>query len=60
VEALLPEQSHVGSEFLSIPFRIPAAQPTPDRTDKALKRQFLAHAPHSMHESISCIIALPC
>jgi hypothetical protein len=26
------EHPHDGSEFVSIPLRIPAAQPTPDRT----------------------------
>jgi hypothetical protein len=42
------EHPHVGSEFLSIPFIIPAAHPTPELTDIACSGQFKAHAPHSM------------
>jgi hypothetical protein len=42
------EHPHVGSEFLSIPFIIPVAQPTPELTDIASTGQFNAHAPHSM------------
>jgi hypothetical protein len=45
---LEPEQSHVGSVFLRIPFIIPAAQPTPDFTVIAPGLQFNAQAPHSM------------
>jgi hypothetical protein len=45
------EQPHDGSEFLSIPFIIPAAHPTPELTKIACTGQFRAHAPHSMQES---------
>jgi hypothetical protein len=42
------EHPHVGSEFLSNPLIIPAAQPTPELTDMASTGQFNAHAPHSI------------
>jgi hypothetical protein len=42
------EHPHVGSEFRSIPFMMPAAHPTPDFTDIACTGQFNAHAPHSI------------
>jgi hypothetical protein len=51
------EQSHEGSELVIIPFRIPAAQPTPDFTEIAPGWQFSAHAPHSIQSSISMIQA---
>jgi hypothetical protein len=58
--SLLPvEQSHEGSVPLKIPFRIPAAHPTPDLTLTAPNRQLLAQAPHSMQSSISTMRALP-
>jgi hypothetical protein len=45
-----PDSEHpqVGSEFLSIPLIIPAAQPTPDLTVIACNWQFNAQAPHSI------------
>jgi hypothetical protein len=53
------EQSHEGSVPLNIPFRIPAAHPTPALTVIAPKRQLLEQAPHSMQSSISVMRALP-
>jgi hypothetical protein len=51
------EHPHVGSEFLSIPLIIPAAQPTPELTVIACTGQFNAQAPHSMHESLLIMCA---
>jgi hypothetical protein len=54
---LLSEQPQDGSEFVSIPLIIPAAQPTPDLTDMAAGLQLRAQAPHSMQSLISMILA---
>jgi len=42
------EHPQAGSEFLRMPFIIPAAHPTPELTEIAWVGQFIAHAPHSM------------
>jgi hypothetical protein len=53
------EQSQLGSLPVRKPLMIAAAQPTPGLTFKAMKGQLPAHAPHSMHESLSTIRAFP-
>jgi hypothetical protein len=51
-QADLPsEQPQEGSVFRNIPFKIPAAHPTPDLTYIACRGQFNMHAPHSIHLS---------
>jgi hypothetical protein len=37
---------------------MPAAHPTPDRTEMAFSGQFFSQAPHSMQRSLSKITAL--
>jgi hypothetical protein len=47
----------LASELFKRPFKIPAAQPTPDFTEMAFCLQFSAQAPHSMQRLISVIVA---
>jgi hypothetical protein len=41
-----------------MPLMIPAAQPTPDRTEMAFSGQFFSQAPHSMQRFLLRITAL--
>ena len=54
-----PEQSQVGSVRLTAPMIIAVAQPTPDLTSIASAAQLSAQAPHSIHASLSTMIAFP-
>jgi hypothetical protein len=53
----LPLQSQEGGPPLIMLLMMAAAQPTPVFTMIAPASQFKAHAPHSMHKSLSVIAA---